>query len=257
MNVIVIFAMKLSGTETKTINPLDRCSLAIYSSEWAAQTAMNYYKVDKSKVKVVPYGANIECHRDYDEIKKIINYRTSNKCKLLFLGVDWLRKGGDIAFKVAKELNKSGLETELTYVGCQPIIEEPLPEFVETPGFISKSTKEGMDKLNSLLNESHFLILPSRADCTPMVLNEANSFGLPCLTTNVGGMPTIIRDGLNGKMFSKDANISEYCTYISYLFSNYDQYKELAISSFNEYMTRLNWSVSGAKVKKLLMEIVG
>lgn len=67
---------------------LNRCRLAIYSSEWAAQTAVDYYEIDRSKVKVVPHGANIECNRSFDDIRKIVNARPSNKCKLLFLGVD-------------------------------------------------------------------------------------------------------------------------------------------------------------------------
>lgn len=235
---------------------LNRCRLAIYSSEWAAQTAVDYYKIDRSKVKVVPYGANIECNRSFDDIRKIVNARPSNKCKLLFLGVDWLRKGGDIALEIAKELNKSGLETELTIVGCQPAIDEPMPNFVRSLGFISKSKERGLNKIISLLAESHFLILPSRAEAFGIVFCEANSFGVPCLSTNVGGIPTVIKDGLNGKTFSKDANITEYCTYISNLFSNYSQYKNLALSSFNEYQFRLNWSVTGQTVKKLLVELI-
>lgn len=235
---------------------LNRCRLAIYSSEWAAQTAVDYYKIDRSKVKVVPYGANIECNRSFDDIRKIVNARPSNKCKLLFLGVDWLRKGGDIALEIAKELNESGLETELTIVGCQPTIDEPMPNFIRSLGFISKSKERGLNKIISLLAESHFLILPSRAEAFGIVFCEANSFGVPCLSTNVGGIPTVIKDGLNGKTFSKDANITEYCTYISNLFSNYSQYKNLALSSFNEYQFRLNWSATGQTVKKLLVELI-
>jgi len=235
---------------------LNRCKLAIYSSEWAAKTAINYYKVDPHKVKVVPFGANIECNRNFKDIKEIINTRHSNKCKLLFLGVDWLRKGGDIALKVAEELNKSGLKTELTIVGCQPNIDKPINNFVKNLGFINKTTKKGRSKINSLLAESHFLILPSRAEAFGIVFCEANSFGVPCISTNVGGIPTVIKDGLNGKKFPKDANIVDYCAYISNLFFNYSEYKKLALSSFNEYQSRLNWTVAGQNVKKYLTELL-
>ncbi|MDW7775553.1 MAG: glycosyltransferase family 4 protein [Methanosarcinales archaeon] len=227
---------------------LQRCELAIYSSEWAAQTAIQNYGIEKAKVKVVPFGANIICNRTSDDIKNLIENRSHDKCKLLFMGVDWTRKGGNIAIKVTKELNKSGLETELTIVGCKPIIDEPLPSFIKLLGFVSEK------EITNLFAESHFLILPSRADCTPIVFCEANSFGVPCLTTNVGGIPTIIKDGLNGKTFSKDADIEEYCKYIFNLFLNYNQYKKLGFSSFNEYQSRLNWSVAGKAVKKLLLE---
>lgn len=237
------------------VNALQRSQLAIYSSDWAAQSAINFYNTDPSKVKVVPFGANIQGDRTLVEVKDLIEARPTNQCKLLFLAVNWRRKGGDTALKVAKILNEAGLPTELTIVGCQPETEEPLPDFVKSLGFISKSTQAGKAKLHQLIAESHFLILPSLADCTPIVLSEANSLGVPCLSTDVGGIPTIIKDNANGKLFSATANAMEYCHCISNLFLNYSEYKQLATSAFYEYESRLNWAVAAKEIKALLMNL--
>ena len=234
---------------------LEKCDLAIYSSDWAAKSAVDFYRADPNKVKVVPFGANIEHDFKYDDIKQAIESRPSNICKLLFLGVDWLRKGGNTAYLIAKQLNQSGLKTELTVVGCQPQIDEPIPQFVKPKGFIKKSTLEGKKRLNKLILESHFLILPSLADCTPIAFPEANSFGVPSISRNVGGISTIIKDNINGKLFELDSDIDEYCIYIQELFLDYEKYKQLAFSSFNEYKTRLNWSVAGKTMKNLLKNI--
>ncbi len=234
---------------------LDRARLAIYSSEWAAQSAGKRYRVDPTKLKVVPFGANIECHRTSDEVKSIIDSRPVNRCKLLFLAVDWIRKGGEIACQIARRLNEMGLAAELRIVGCNPPQPEALPPFIHCEGFVSKATLHGRQRISALLSESHFLILPSRADCTPVVLPEANSFGVPCITTNVGGIPTIVRDGFNGRAFELNASSDDYCGYISALMSHYEEYRRLALSSFNEYQTRLNWSVAGRTVGELLQGI--
>lgn len=234
---------------------LQKCKLAIYASEWAAQTAIEHYKVEASKVKVVPFGANLENNQTIDEVKDLIESRPTNQCKLLFLGIDWFRKGGDVAFEVAKALNQSGLNTELTLVGCQPLIDEPLPSYVKSLGFISKSTPEGKHKINKLLAESHFLILPSQAECFGVVFCEASSFGVPSIATKVGGIPSAVKADINGKLFDIDANITEYCKYISNLFANYSEYKKLALSSFHEYQSRLNWSVVGGTLKNLIMNL--
>ena len=69
---------------------ISKCRMAIYCSEWAAQTANNYYNADPQKVKVVPFGANIECNRKIEDIRSIIAGRNHANCKLLFVGVDWL-----------------------------------------------------------------------------------------------------------------------------------------------------------------------
>ena len=235
---------------------LERCQLAIYSSDWAAKSAIEYYQADPNKVKVVPFGANISSELNFARVKDAVEARPSNLCKLLFIGVEWLRKGGDVAYAVAKQLNKSGLKTELSVVGCQPEIGEAIPEYVKPLGFIKKSTPEGKERLNQLILESHFLILPSIADCTPMVFPEANSLGVPCLSTKVGGIPSVIHDNENGKLFSPDADVCEYCNYIKDLFSNYSLYKELAYASFNAYESRLNWRSAGKKVEQLLSEII-
>lgn len=235
---------------------LNKCSLVIFSSEWTAETAIEKYQINEAKIKIVPFGANIEISRTIDDIKSLIKFRPKNVCKLLFIGVDWIRKGGNVALEVAKELNRLGLNTELTIVGCQPVTAEPLPSFVKVLGFINKSNKQESDRLNKLLSESHFFILPSQAECYGHVFCEANSFGVPCLATNVGGIPTIIRDSANGKAFPLHANVSEYCNYILPLMSNYGEYENLALSSFKEYQTRLNWSVACREVKKLLKELI-
>lgn len=235
---------------------LKKCKLAIYASDWAAQTAIGYYGADPAKVKVVPFGANIDISRTLSETKDLIEARSSKQCKLLFLGVDWYRKGGDVAFKVAEELNNLGLDTELTVVGCQPILEGSLPSFVKPLGFISKSTVDGKNRINQLIAESHFLILPSRAECYGVVFCEANSFGVPCIATNVGGIPTIIKPSLNGNLFDLKASTSAYCDYIYHLFTNYKDYKKLALSAFNEYQSRLNWDTAGKTVKNLLADLV-
>lgn len=235
---------------------LDNSSLAIFSSDWAASIALNYHRINPSKVKVVPFGANVEHNKSIEEISKLIRTRSKNVCKLLFVGVDWVRKGGDVAFKTAKGLNELGLRTELKIVGCDPIIEGEIPDYVKPLGFISKSTEDGMKKLNSLFEESHFLIVPSIAEAYGLVFCEANSFGVPALATNLGGIPTIIKNDINGRTFSKDANISEYVNYIFELMNDFAKYEKLALSSFIEYVTRLNWNTAGQSVKKLVEELL-
>ena len=235
---------------------LKKSALAIFASDWAAQTAINYYQADPSRVKVIPFGANVENQMTFNQIKDSIKSRPSDKCKLLFIGYDWVRKGGDIAVKLTKALNSAGLNTELTVVGCSPAIEESAAPFVKTLGVVSKSTEAGRSLINRLISESHFLVLPSKAECYGIVFCEANSFGVPCLATNVGGIPTIIRDGQNGKTFDRDADVEDYCQYVLQLFTTYSEYEKLSLSSFHEYQSRLNWSVAGRTAKDLLKTVI-
>ena len=200
--------------------------------------------------KVVPFGANIDCDRNVQDINAIIDNKNKEICKLLFVGVEWFRKGGDVALRVAELLNRRGIKTVLDLVGCNPPVR--VPGFVKAHGFISKHTDVGKRLLDTLMTEAHFLILPSRAECYGVVFAEASSFGVPSLATRVGGIPTAIRDGGNGQTFELDDDPEKYCDYIERVMSSRNSYRELALSSFEEYSQRLNWVSAGRKVRDLV-----
>jgi glycosyltransferase involved in cell wall biosynthesis len=231
---------------------LSNCRLAIYCSEWAARTALEQYTVDPKKVKVVTFGANLDSTRSIRDINSIIEQKNLDSCKLLFIGVEWFRKGGDIALRVAELLTQRGIPTQLDIVGCDPPVN--LPAYARQHGFISKATAEGRRLLDGLMAGAHFLLLPSRAECCGVVLAEAASFGLPSLAANVGGLSTVIRDGKNGYLFPLDADPEEYCARIQELISSRQKYAQLALSSFREYSQRLNWSYAGRQVYELVQE---
>lgn len=245
-------AETLRGADRAEQLALSKSRLAVYSSDWAANTAIQNYDVDPSKVKVVPFGANIGSSRTMQDIEQIIQNKNWEVCTLLFVGVDWFRKGGDIAVEVAAQLNRRRIPTELHIVGCDP--PGQMPSFVKAHGFVSKTSQAGRQLLDDLFSQSHFLILPSRADCTPVVFPEGGSFGLPCLATRVGGIPTVIRDGVNGQTLAADEMPEAYCDYIERLWSSKQEYAQLALSSFQEYEERLNWGTSGRTVSALLRE---
>ncbi len=63
---------------------LKRCKLAIFSSDWAARTALEIYGASKEKVKVVPFGANMECHHTMDDIRTMVKKRSRDKSNYFF-----------------------------------------------------------------------------------------------------------------------------------------------------------------------------
>lgn len=235
---------------------LNNCTIAIFTSEWAKYTAINNYKVNPEKLKIISFGANIESKINANEIELIIAKRSENICKLLISGNNWKRKGGDESVRLASDLNKIGLKTELHIIGVTPEIKMPYPDFIKYHGYLNKTNSTDSKLLTQIISDSHFLIHLAKADCTPHALNEANAYGVPCIASNVGGIPSIITNGKNGQLFSLDEPIDKITEYISKLMANYDDYIKLAKSSFKEYEERLNWTVSAKKVKELLEGLI-
>lgn len=235
---------------------LARCRLAIFSSDWAARAAIELYGAHREKVKIVPFGANIQCTHTQVIVKEWVKNRSPKTIKLLFLGKRWEQKGGPLVLKVAEALHQAGEPVELTIVGCMPSQYQTLPSYVKCLGFISKRTPEGLARIARLLQESHFLFVPSLSEAYGIVFCEANAYGLPCLTTYVGGISTIVKDNINGMTFSLNATVKEYCDYIVALMSDPHRYQTLALSAFNEFVTRLNWESAVGKAKKLMEEVL-
>lgn len=229
---------------------LDRCTIAIYSSDWAAQSAINDLGADPAKVHVVPFGANLEVVPSEAEVKQLIAKRQLKECQMLFLGVDWHRKGGPFAVQVVTRLNERGLRTELVVAGCEPT--DDLPDFVRRVGFVSKASAAGAMEVSKLLADAHFLILPTRADASPVVIAEASSHGVPSLAPRIGGIPTVLRDGINGQTFPLGASPDDYAEFVLQTLRDPNRYSSLAASAYHEYATRLNWDTAGGRVANLL-----
>ncbi len=233
---------------------MDRAALGIYSNDWAAQAARKYYKFSPSKIKVIPFGANLEVKHDSQDVRGFVKQRRKDHCRLLFLGVDWVRKGGDLALQAARLLNEAGLPTTLTVVGCDPFRKKDTPAFVEKIGFISKRTESGRRTLEHLLSVSHFLLLPTRAEAGAIVFCEASAYGLPSVTTDTGGLATYVRSGVNGVRLPLKAAAEDYAREILKMFEDRHFYEELSLSSFNEFKTRLNWQTSVRSLIRVMIE---
>lgn len=210
----------------------------IYSSSWAAESAISFYKADKSKINIIDFGANLLYVPQKLNIPLLRS--EANIYNLLFLGADWVRKGGELAYKVFLQLRIYGIQCKLTIVGCNPKLEEGLEDILIIP-FLDKENSFDFNLLYNLFLRSHLLLLPVKADCTPIVFSEAAAFGVPVITTNTGGISSVIKEGINGYLMSTKADEKEYAERIKYLFENKETYHELCCNSRVEYEMRLNW----------------
>ena len=227
---------------------LRNCDLAIYSSHWAARSAIDRYGADPAKVKVVPFGSNLEIKLTADHVLHCIAQRPADRCELLFIGVHWERKGGPLAWETARLLNERGLPTRLTVVGCEPP-KEFTSTFTRVIPFIDKNTPWGQRRLVQYLMRSHLLLVPSMAECFGIVYAEASALGVPSLARDVGGVSEAVRTERNGFLFDPEQGASAYADRIETLMNDRTAYEALARASYQEYLDRLNWKAAGTALR--------
>jgi len=231
---------------------LERANLIIYPSQWAADSAIRDYGVSEEKICVVPYGANID---SWPEIEFPKRNPGSKECNLLFLGVDWNRKGGEIALQALVELEERyGLLATLYVVGCRPPVGVN-HERMKVIGFLDKRDKQQYGRFLELLMKSHYLFLPTRAECYGLVFCEASAYGMPSISTDTGGVGGVVRNGENGYLLPIDAGPEAYAKRIHDIETKPGSYEKLSESSRQYFEENLNWHVWGERVSRIISRL--
>ncbi len=240
--------------EQRSIN---KAALIFYSSEWGRSSAIRKYHADPAKVKRLPFGSNLEHDSTVYNISAFISARVNHpEIRLLFVGVDWKRKGGELAMATVEALTKKGHTVKLVVVGCaipEKLRSDPR---IEHYSFISKHKAAGQEMLKNLYVSARFFILPSVAECTPVVFSEAASFGLPVLTTKVGGLTSIEDHGVTGFCFPLDSFAESAANTINSLISSPQTYRRMSLDAFNHYQQYLNWKEIGKKAVNAMFSVL-
>lgn len=234
-------------------NAISNASLVFYTSEWASRNAVTVYGADARKIRRFYFGPNLVNNIGEKEMKNLIARRLiQTKKNFLFIGVDWCRKGAGIAIETISKLNEMGIPSTITIVGCQLPKTRRLPSFVTHHPFISKNDVQGVQMLTDLYRNADFFLLPTQADCTPVVFSEAASFGLPVITTDVGGCSSVVLHNETGFCFNKDNFVSEATPTIATLCQNENLYESFCWRAFYRYKNELNWEAIGKKAATAL-----
>ena len=123
-----------------------------------------------------------------------------------------------------KCLVRKGIDCHLHIVGDLPPDEVVMDSSVTYYGKLNKGLSEQNAKLEGLFQKPHFLLFPSRAEAYGFVFCEANAYGMPALSLRTGGIPTVIKDGVNGKLFALNVAPPEIADYLQSFFSINDSY---------------------------------
>jgi glycosyltransferase involved in cell wall biosynthesis len=156
-------------------------------SNWAKQSFVEDYGCREQDVVVIPPGVDVEQFSNPE--------RDHELPRILFVGGDFVRKGGDLLLKVFRQRLRG--KAELRLVTRDSVGEEPGVRAY-------RNVAPNSAALLGLYREADIFVLPTRADCFSLVCLEAMASGLPCVTTNVGGIPDILDEGKTGHLLGVD-----------------------------------------------------
>jgi glycosyltransferase involved in cell wall biosynthesis len=154
-------------------------------SSWAAESVVDDYGVPEDRVLVIPSGVDPDVFTPREAL------RQPGPVRFLFVGGDFVRKGGADLFEAMTRLGPVG---EVDVVTTEPPAQLPPGVTVRVHTGLGPESPE----LAALYRRADVFCFPSRGDCSPRVVAEAMASGLPVVATDVGGIREMVVDGQSG-----------------------------------------------------------
>jgi glycosyltransferase involved in cell wall biosynthesis len=150
--------------------------------------------VPKARIVVLPNSIDLSEARGFE--------RTSSgdaALTILFLGRITEDKGIVTIYQALETSRNRGVRFRFVMAGAGPDQDLYVRKFRELLGkdFEFAGAVAGSEKTR-LLKKCNVFVLPSMYEGMPMALLESMAFGLVPITTNVGSIPEVVRDGYSG-----------------------------------------------------------
>lgn len=155
----------------------------ITMSSLVANTLSTEYRVDPGNILVLLPGVDTAAWHPP------ATRPPGEEIRLLFIGAEFERKGGNFLLRWARETTQRNFRLDIvTRSTVEP-----------TRGVtVHGQFKAGDRGLIDLVQRADLLVHPTIADMSPWVISEAKAAGTAVLSTKVGGIPELVRDGVDG-----------------------------------------------------------
>lgn len=214
---------------------------SFFMGKWVEKKMKKIYPEVSDRFLSVGGGINKEFVRktNFDNLKEKL---------ILFVGIDFERKGGKIVLDAFKILKKKIDNVKLIIAGPE---KESVPEKnidgVEILGNINRK------KLSDIFSKASLFCMPSEFEAYGLVFPEALSFGVPCIGRNAYEMQYFIREGENGYLLKEDK--AEALSEIMYKILN-DADMKSEVEKNVEYIRReYSWSRVADDICKVIYKV--
>ena len=213
------FMGRLANLESETAQ---NATLIVTISQYSLERIKQLYKVDVSKVRIVPNGVDAEKFQPFvDRYAAKRQFGLGDEPCVLFVGSLIPRKGLNFLVEAAKKIVKERNETKFLIVGEGPLrnqLDNSLKEANLSGNFKFLGNLKD-DMLPAVYNCADIFALPSIQEGQGIVLLEAQACAKPVVAFNIGGVNEAVRNGETG-LLVKLGNTDEFADALLKLISD-------------------------------------
>jgi glycosyltransferase involved in cell wall biosynthesis len=208
-------------------------------SSWAADSLIRDYGVDPGRVEVMPVGVDLERWHPVDHARR-------ERVRILFVGGDFERKGGDLLLEAFRSLPPgSAVLSLVTNSGLPPL------EGVT----VYNNLQPNSEKLLDLYQSSDIFVLPSHAEAFGIAAVEASASGLPLIATSTGGLSDIVVDEETGFLIPV-GDVYSLSTRLRTLVENIELRRRMGQAAYRRAQRRFDAKKNAARLVQILCETV-
>lgn len=228
---------------------LNRCWRIISASDWLSRSLRRDFGIPDRKIRLIEFGANFDDSQEREYNPKPLG----EVVKFLFVGVEWVRKGAQVAIETVAELNRKGIKSTLTIAGLELPDQYKECDFINCVGFLNTNDPQQAEQLRLLYVESDVFLLPTVAECAGIVFAEASAYGLPIFTCDTGGVPNYVINGENGYRLDMSSGGVEFADKIKDVIDQ-GALEKLGRGGVALFNNKLNWRSWKTQFEKILDE---
>ena len=193
-----------------------------------------------------------------ETVDDVVDKRFQGK-KILFLGEIGKRKGGfDFADIIKKTVERvPGAEFVICGDGAKEDVEAIKRQIYETcpedkvsfPGWVRDGDKD------RVLMEAAVFLLPSYNEGQPMSILDAMAYGLPIVSTTVGGIPQQVENGKSG-FLCEPGDTDGFAKGIAALLTDEDVYRRTSRESLRIATDKYGFEAHAAKIASIYRDVI-
>ncbi len=199
------------------------------------RTLVDCYGCDPARVSTVHIGANVDVGSVDTSLAR---YGAQH---ILFVGVEWERKGGPALMEAFLNVLRDYPKARLTIVGCSPAVSHPQ---ITVAGRVSR------EAMPAYFSAASMFCMPSVIEPLGIAAIEASLFRLPVLATQIGGFFETVTDGETGILVAPNDSAALAGAMRS-LFDDPEMARRMGMAGYDRNHAVFHWNEVGRRLRSI------